>query len=110
MNVASTSLESALPTSNTFASMLAPEEVYERSAIDPRARGELSPGEKRTARNKRKKAKKKARDTLESSVGKFVRTRIGGKKAQKSAALQSVVKSGKGVTVVGKKPSQLKKR
>ncbi|KAH8988831.1 U3 small nucleolar ribonucleoprotein complex, subunit Mpp10 [Lactarius akahatsu] len=67
-NVSSTSLESTLPTSNTFASMLAPEEIYERPAIDPRAQGELSPREKRSARNKRKKVKKKARDTLESRV------------------------------------------
>ena len=107
-NVASTSLESALPTSNTFASMLAPEEIYERSAIDARAQGELSPREKRATRNKRKKAKKKARDTLESSVGKFARGKgASGIKAQKSAALRSVVKSGKGVTVVGTK--QLKR-
>ncbi|KAH9171831.1 Mpp10 protein [Lactarius sanguifluus] len=100
-NVSSTSLESTLPTSNTFASMLAPEEIYERPAIDPRAQGELSPREKRTARNKLKKAKKKARDTLESRVS--ARTKgTGGVKAQKSAALRSVVKSGKGVTVIGK--------
>lgn len=71
MNVASTSLESALPTSNTSASMLAPEEIYERPANNPRAQGELSPTEKRAAWKKRKKAKKKARDALESSVGKF---------------------------------------
>jgi U3 small nucleolar RNA-associated protein MPP10 len=91
--------------------MLAPEEIYERSEINPRAKGELSPNQKRAARNKRKKAKKKERDTLEGSVGKFVRTKgVGGVKAQKSAALRSVVKSGKGVTVVGKKQSQSKKR
>jgi U3 small nucleolar RNA-associated protein MPP10 len=84
--------------------MLAPEEIYERSSVDPRARGELSPKEKRTARNKLKRAKKRARDTLESSVDKFAKTkRPGGIKAQKSAALKSVVKSGKGVTVVGKR-------
>jgi len=89
--------------------MLAPEEIYERSIIDPRVQGELSPREKRAVRSKRKKAKKKARDTLESSVGKFARTKeAGGIKAQKSAALRSVVKTGKGVTVVGKK--LLKKR
>jgi U3 small nucleolar RNA-associated protein MPP10 len=83
--------------------MLAPEEIYERSSADPRARGELTPKEKRAARNKLKKTKKKARDALDSSVDKFAKTkRLGGIKAQKSAALQSVVKSGKGVTVVGK--------
>ncbi len=84
--------------------MLAPEEVYEGSSADPRARGELSPKEKRAARNKLKKAKKKARDALDSSVDKFAKTKgSGGIKAQKSAALRSVVKSGKGVTVVGKR-------
>ncbi|KAI0307835.1 U3 small nucleolar ribonucleoprotein complex, subunit Mpp10 [Multifurca ochricompacta] len=34
-NVASTNLESVLPTSNTIASMLAPEEIFERSSADP---------------------------------------------------------------------------
>ena len=83
--------------------MLAPEEIYERSSADPRVRGELSPKEKRTARNKLKRSKRKARDALESSVDRFAKTkRSGGIKAQKSAALRSVVKSGKGVTVVGK--------
>ena len=102
-NVASTSLESALPTGYMAASMLAPEEIYERSSADVRARGELSPGEKRAARNKVKKARKKARDALDSSVNKFARPKgVGAIKAQKSAALENVVKSGKGVTVVGK--------
>ena len=83
--------------------MLAPEEIYERSSTDPRARGELSPKEKRTARNKLKRSKMKARNALESSVDKFAKTKkSGGVKAQKSAALRSIVKSGKGVTVVGK--------
>jgi len=83
--------------------MLAPEEIYERSSSDPRVRGELSPKEKRAAQNKLKRAKKKARDVLDNSVDKFAKTkRPGGTKAQKSAALRSIVKSGKGVTVVGK--------
>jgi len=83
--------------------MLAPEEIYDRSSADPRARGELSPKEKRAARNKLKKVKKKARDALDRSVDKFAKTKgLGGVKAQKSAALRNVVKSGKGVTVVGK--------
>ena len=83
--------------------MLAPEEIYERPSSDPRARGELSPKEKRAARNKLKRVKKKTRDVLDNGVDKFTKTkRPGGIKAQKSAALQSIVKSGKGVTVVGK--------
>lgn len=83
--------------------MLAPEEIYERPSSNPRARGELSPEEKRAARNKLKRTKKRARDALDNSVDKFAKMkRPGGIKAQKSAALRSIVKSGKGVTVVGK--------
>jgi U3 small nucleolar RNA-associated protein MPP10 len=83
--------------------MLAPEEIYERSSADLRARGELSPREKRAARSKVKKARKNARDALDSSVNKFTKQKgASAIKAQKSAALQNIVKSGKGVTVVGK--------
>ncbi|KAH9968934.1 U3 small nucleolar ribonucleoprotein complex, subunit Mpp10 [Russula dissimulans] len=109
-NVASTSLESALPTSNTVASMMAPEEIYERSSTDPRSRGELSPKEKRAARNKMKKAKKKARDALDNSVEQFAKAKGSSVKAQKSAALRSIVKSGKGVTMVGKPKKGSSKR
>ncbi|KAI9455858.1 Mpp10 protein-domain-containing protein, partial [Russula earlei] len=72
-------LESALPTSNAVASMMAPEEIYERPSADPRSRAELSPKERRAARNKLKKARKKT--------------------TQKSAAFRGTIK---GVTVVGK--------
>jgi U3 small nucleolar RNA-associated protein MPP10 len=83
--------------------MLAPEEVYERPSADLRARGELSHGEKRAAWNKVKKARKKTRRALDSDVNKFAKTKgAGAIKAQKSAALQNLVKSGKGVTVIGK--------
>lgn len=55
--------------------------------------------------------KKKARDVLEKSVDKFAKTRgIGGVKKQKEEALKSLVKSGKGVTVVGKKSKDLAER
>ena len=83
--------------------MLAPEEIYGRSSVNPRVRDELSPQEKRAARNKVKKARKKARDALDSNVNKFAKPKGAGTiKAQKSAALRNIVKSGKGVTVVGK--------
>ncbi|KAI0067694.1 Mpp10-domain-containing protein [Artomyces pyxidatus] len=109
-NVASTSLESALPTSKSAASMLAPEEVFERGSADLRAKGELAPDEKRALRNKHKKKRKKERDALENSVDKFAKLRgVKGVKAQKEAALRSVIKNGKGVTVVGKKSQDVKK-
>lgn len=82
--------------------MLAPEEVFAASS-DPRARSELTPAEKKALRGKERKAKKKSRDTLNSTVDKYAKLKgIGGIKRQKEAALASVVKAGKGVTVVGK--------
>lgn len=83
--------------------MLAPEEVFATSSSDPRARSELTPAEKKALRGKERKAKKKNRDSLNNSVDKYAKLKgIGGIKKQKQAALASVVKSGKGVTVVGK--------
>ncbi|KAF8216204.1 U3 small nucleolar ribonucleoprotein complex, subunit Mpp10 [Mycena galopus ATCC 62051] len=102
-NVSSATLESALPTTKSAATMLAPEEVFATSSSDLRARSELTPAEKKALRGKERKAKKKSRDTLNNSVDKYAKLRgIGGIKKQKQAALASVVKSGKGVTVVGK--------
>ncbi|KAG1864167.1 Mpp10 protein [Suillus subalutaceus] len=100
-NVSAATLESALPTSKTVSSMLAPEEVFKTASSDPRARSELTPAEKRTLRAKERKARKKTRDTLDRSVDKYAKMK--GIKKQKDAALKNVVKSGKGVTVVGKK-------
>jgi len=103
-NVASATLESALPTSMSTSTMLAPEEIFAPSSSDLRARSELTPAEKRTSRNKHKKAHKQARNKLDNSVDRLARTsRAGSIKKQKEAALKSVIKSGKGVTVVGKK-------
>lgn len=88
--------------------MLAPEEVFAPGSSDLRARSELTPAEKRAVRNKRKKAGKKARDAIEQSVQKFGRPKgVGDVKRQKEAALKTLVKSGKGVTVVGKKSKEL---
>ncbi|KAJ7786353.1 U3 small nucleolar ribonucleoprotein complex, subunit Mpp10 [Mycena metata] len=102
-NVSSATLESALPTSKSAAAMLAPEEVFATTSADPRARSELTPAEKKALRGKQRKAKKKSRDTLNTSVDKYAKMKgIGGIKKQKQAALASVVKIGKGVTVVGK--------
>jgi U3 small nucleolar RNA-associated protein MPP10 len=48
---------------------------------------------------------------IDTSVDKFARLNgIKGVKKQKEAALKSVVKSGKGVTVIGKKSQEAKKQ
>lgn len=106
-NISAATLESALPTSKTVSSMLAPEEVFKIASSDPRARSELTPAEKRSLRAKERKARKKTRDALDKNVDKYAKMK--GIKKQKDAALKTVVKSGKGVTVVGKKTKDVLK-
>lgn len=76
-NVSAATLESALPTSKTVSSMLAPEEVFKTASSDPRARSELTPAEKRTLRAKERKARRKTRDALDKSVHKYAKTKSG---------------------------------
>ena len=83
--------------------MLAPEEVFAANSAIPVARSEMNPAEKRALRTKERKLKAKQRQKLETSVDKFARKSV---KQQKKTALESVVKSGKGVTVIGKEKSK----
>lgn len=88
--------------------MLAPEEVYAVAPDGLHARSELTPTEKRTMRNKQKKVNRKAREAIQRSVQDFGRPKgVGDVKRQKEAALKTLIKSGKGVTVVGKKRKEL---
>uniref|UniRef100_A0A0W0EXV0 U3 small nucleolar ribonucleoprotein protein MPP10 n=1 Tax=Moniliophthora roreri TaxID=221103 RepID=A0A0W0EXV0_MONRR len=107
-NVPTASLESALPTTKSASTMLAPEEVFTPAASDLRAKSEMTPAEKQALRRKERKARKKRRDALETSVDKYAKSKkVGSVKKQKEEALKSVVKSGKGVTVVGKKSKDI---
>jgi U3 small nucleolar RNA-associated protein MPP10 len=83
--------------------MLAPEEVFAPLSTEPRARSELTPAEKRTLHAKERKSRKKSRDVLDKAVDKFARKRNSVTKDSKRKKSESVVKSGKGITVVGKK-------
>jgi len=107
-DIPAATLESALPVGKSMSSMLAPEEVLAPASSDPRIRSELTPAEKRSLRAKKRKTRKKARDKLEKSVDKYAKVK--GVKQQKEAALKSLVKSGKGVTVVGKETKKRDKR
>ncbi|KAG8922503.1 hypothetical protein FRC01_013946 [Tulasnella sp. 417] len=116
-NVASASLESALPASVSTSTLLAPEEMF---AFDPRAatsKTEMSPAEKKALRTKVKHERKAQGQMINGAVVKFSNNAGGsataaaglknGKqpknaKEAKDAALESLVKTGKGVTVVGK--------
>ncbi|PFH54508.1 hypothetical protein AMATHDRAFT_134168 [Amanita thiersii Skay4041] len=104
-NIPTASIESALPTTKSTTTMLAPEEIFAAATSEPRARSEMTPAEKRTLHNKQLKTKKKSRQMLEKSVDKFSKSKS--VKKQKQAALESVVKSGKGVTVVGKRSKEM---
>ncbi|KAL4260728.1 MPP10 family protein [Pleurotus pulmonarius] len=104
-NVSTTTLESALPTTKSASALLAPEEVFTPAAGDLRSKSEMAPAEKRAARNKERKSRKKTRDLLDSGVDKYAKMK--GVKKQKQAALEGIVKTGKGVTVVGKKTKDI---
>ncbi|KAG8974897.1 hypothetical protein FRB90_009679, partial [Tulasnella sp. 427] len=116
-NVASTSLESALPTSMSTSTLLAPEEMF---AFDHRAttsKTEMSPAEKKALRTKVKHERKAQGQMINGAAVKFSDNARGsataaaglktGKqpknvKEAKNMALESLVKTGKGVTVVAK--------
>ena len=109
-DIPAASLESALPSTRSLASMLAPEEVFApTSSSDVRTRSELTPAEKRARRTKERKARKRLRDALEKTANKYAKKKKGSVKQEKEAALKSLVKSGKGVTVVGKESMAQKK-
>jgi U3 small nucleolar RNA-associated protein MPP10 len=124
-NVASTSLESALPTTRSVSSLLAPEEVF--STTKPgviASKAEMTPREKQAKRLRHRKERMKMRQKLDTSVDKYSKVKKavksngihlngvqgsksgkgkkGREKMEKAAAIKSLVKTGKGVTVVGK--------
>lgn len=94
-------MESALPATSAASTLLAPEEVFARPVASSLVnRSELTPEEKQKARGKARKAKaaeRKALGDMAELYGKRKST-----KQQKDDALKSLVKTGKGVTVVGK--------
>ncbi|KAL0571527.1 U3 snoRNP protein [Marasmius crinis-equi] len=109
-NVSTASMESALPTTQSASTMLAPEEVFAPAASDLRAKSEMTSAEKQALRRKQRKDRKKSRDLLDKNVDKYAKAKKGGSvKKQKEEALKSVVKAGKGVTVIGKKSKDLAK-
>lgn len=99
-------MESALPTAVSTTTMLAPEEIYAPDSSALRSREEMTPIEKKSFRNKQRKARKKAQDIIKSAKDKLASSnnKPFGKsiKKEKEKALKSVVKTGKGVSVVGK--------
>ena len=85
--------------------MLAPEEILTPSSRAPRSRNEMTPVEKRAQRNKERKKQRRTREQLNKAGD--AHSRMKGVKRQKEDALKSLVKTGKGVTVIGKKDKGL---
>ena len=96
---------------------MAPEEVFAHDRRATKARTEMTPADKRTLQSKLKQERKKRSQILGSAVVKFggggsssgsASAAAGYAKQPKSVkeakdmALESLVKTGKGVTVVGK--------
>ncbi|ORX33861.1 Mpp10 protein-domain-containing protein [Kockovaella imperatae] len=105
-NLPTTSLESALPPTSAVTTLLAPEELF---AAPPTAtniaRSEQTPEQAHAARNRRRKAQKGERKRLEEMAELYGKKPASGKsgiRAEKQKALEGLVKTGKGVTVVGK--------
>lgn len=106
-NVATTSMETALPSMNSATTMLAPEELFAPpSAGELRAKSEMTPEEKQKARQANRKRKQGQVKRLGDAVVNFGKKEKGGAKAEKERALAGLVKTGKGVTVVGKGGAQ----
>lgn len=101
-NLPTTSIETALPASSSASTMLAPEELLQPATQSSLvARSELTPEEAQRLREKKRKAKKSDRKHL-GDMAELYGKKKGGTKGEKERALQGLVKSGKGVTVVGK--------
>ncbi|KZT44337.1 Mpp10 protein [Sistotremastrum suecicum HHB10207 ss-3] len=102
-NASTATLESALPTTQSASTMLAPEEIFHASPADLRSKSELTPAEKQSLRHKQRRARKQTHDKLAKRAALATATRttatkagsIGKDKREKAAALKSIVSTGK---------------
>jgi U3 small nucleolar RNA-associated protein MPP10 len=109
-NLPTTSMETALPSTSSATTMLAPEELLNPATTSSLvARSELTPEEAQHLRDRKRKAKKQDRKHLGDMAELYSKSKKGGAKGEKERALQGLVKSGKGVTVVGKSEKELGK-
>ncbi|KAJ9479518.1 U3 small nucleolar RNA-associated protein MPP10 [Pseudozyma hubeiensis] len=108
-NAPSVSMESALPATSSSSTMLAPEEVYERSrhstAMDG-AKSEMTPEEKQRLHNKLRQEKRQRNDKIQDTrkaleQSGLVRSKKVNEKEEKQQALKKLV-GNRGVSVIGK--------
>jgi U3 small nucleolar RNA-associated protein MPP10 len=109
-NIATTSLETALPATQAATSMLAPHEVFAGpSAPELVARSEQTPEEAKAARSRARRGKKAERARLSATEALYGKKRKSVRE-EKDEALKNLVKTGKGVTVLGKGANEDGKR
>lgn len=101
-NIATASMETALPSQQSTTSMLAPQELFAGpGASDLQARSEQTPEEAKRARSKARKAKQATHKRLDATAQLYGKKKSSVRE-EKAAALSQLVKTGKGVTVLGK--------
>ncbi|GAA6011699.1 hypothetical protein JCM11491_000721 [Sporobolomyces phaffii] len=99
-NVASVSMESALPTTNSASTLLAPEEVYSAAKqLTASDKSTLTPAEKKALRQKERAERKTVHERVERAKDAKLKKR--GIKGEKERAREQLVGT-KGVTVIGK--------
>lgn len=99
-NVASTTLESALPTATATSTLLAPEEIYSSEGKAIANSKELTPAEKRKARAKRRKQKAAMAKKNTKLSGEAATPRQRKDRKDKAQAMKEL-KNKKGVTIAG---------
>lgn len=113
-NAPSVSIESALPSTSSSSTMLAPEEVYERSRHSTAmegAKSEMTPEEKQRLHNKLRQEKRQRNERIQDTrkaleMSGLVRAKKVNEKEEKQQALKKLV-GNRGVSVVGKDPNAL---
>ncbi|CEQ38573.1 SPOSA6832_00018 [Sporobolomyces salmonicolor] len=99
-NLPSVSIESALPTTHSTSTLLAPEEVYQPSSTLTAAdKSTLTPAQKKALRQKERGERKAVHDRVERVKEAKLKRR--GVKGEKEKAAQMLIGT-KGVTVIGK--------
>lgn len=99
-NLPSISMESALPTTNSASTLLAPEEVYTAAKqLTASDKSTLTPAQKKTLRQKERTERKSVHDKVDRIKDAKLKKR--GIKGEKERAREQLVGT-KGVTVIGK--------
>ncbi|KAI8073080.1 U3 small nucleolar ribonucleoprotein complex, subunit Mpp10 [Gongronella butleri] len=105
-NAASISMEEVIPVNVSDATLLAPEEVYDKPAADVKDRSEMDQDERKRARKAKKMQKKKDR-AIKEKERQLLQPKVA-ERHEKTKAVKELM-SQKNVTMIGKDGKQIKK-